>query len=183
MNSRRIAAHAAELPRLLSSPRGTTLLARMLGWSFVLPLLKALLPLPRLVRLMHTEPRHAHRDLRREELIVRLSRWVFRSRPRNLRDNCLERALVTYRYLGGTGAHPELVVGLSRSAQRTIGHVWVTVDGHPVHDEPEGLERFASILVFGSDGERLSTGRSIPGDGSTEATTQTPPLPPAERPR
>jgi hypothetical protein len=136
----------------MSAPSDAWLLARMLGWSAVLRFGKFALPLPRLVRLMRLSSRRTVRDSRREATIAGLAAWVFKTRPPGSRDNCLERALVTYRYLSGAGADPELVVGLSQPDERLLGHAWVVVDGQAVHDEPETLRRYATLLHFGSDG-------------------------------
>jgi hypothetical protein len=77
---------------------------------------------------------------------------VFKTRPPGSRDNCLERALVTYRYLCQAGARPELVMGVARGEKGVHGHAWVAVDGHPVHDTAGELARFEPVLRFGSDG-------------------------------
>jgi hypothetical protein len=124
----------------------------MLGWSAVLPVAKFAIPLPRLVRLMHSRRRARSRDAEREATIAGLAAWVFKTRPRASRDNCLERALVTYRYLSQAGANPELVVGLTQRTEGALGHAWVTVGGRAAHDDPESLRSYATLLVFGSDG-------------------------------
>jgi hypothetical protein len=126
----------------------------MLGWWIALPLLKRATPLPRLVRFAHLDPRRTARDLEREAKVAALAEWLFKVRPRPARDNCLERSLVAYRFLGRLGAEPELVVGLGDKEEATVGHVWVTVDGHPVHDELEALDAYQALVVFGSDGRR-----------------------------
>jgi hypothetical protein len=130
----------------------------MLGWSAVLPLAKVAIPLPRLVRLMHVRSCGRARNPRREATIADLGAWVFKTRPRSSRDNCLERALVTYRYLGRAGAGPELVVGVTKPTEAASGHAWVTVDGRAVHDEPDALRDYAKLLVFGSDGAITGAG-------------------------
>ena len=122
-----------------------TLLARMSGWAVVLPALKFVLPLPRLVRLV-TPARPAQRDRAREQRVTRLAARLYRT-PRLGRDNCLERSLVTYRYLRRTGSEPTLVVGM-RAEDELRGHVWVTVDGHPVHDTTEFLAGFVPLMSF-----------------------------------
>ena len=124
----------------------------MIAWSAILPLAKFALPLPRLVRLMCSSGSGATRDCRREAAIAGLAAWVFKSRPASSRDNCLERALVTYRYLSGAGAEPRLVVGLAQPGAGPLGHAWVVVDGHAVHDEPGTIRRYSTLLVFDSDG-------------------------------
>jgi hypothetical protein len=144
--------HIASLRRSVSSPSEAWLLLRMLGWSAVLPLAKFALPLPLLVRLMRSSSGRATRDRRREARIAAIAAWVFKTRPPGSRDNCLERALVTYRYLSRAGAKPDLFVGLTQPGEDLLGHAWVVVEGRAVHDEPQTLRRYATLLVFGSDG-------------------------------
>lgn len=151
MRTRGIVAHVRRLRATVSSFADVWLLARMLGWSLVLPVLKRLVALPRLVALLHRDPGVPQRDPRREEVVAELSAWAFRSRPAESRDNCLDRSLVAYRYLGRAGAMPSLVVGIARG-EPVSGHVWVTVDGHPVHDDPERVAAFSVITAFGADG-------------------------------
>jgi hypothetical protein len=148
------ARHLAGLRALVSTRADAALLARMLGWWIALPLLKRATPLPRLVRFAHLDPRRTARDLEREAKVAALAKWLFKVRPRPARDNCLERSLVAYRFLGRLGAEPELVVGLGDKEEATVGHVWVTVDGHPVHDEPDALDAYQAVVAFGSDGRR-----------------------------
>lgn len=177
-------AHVRRLARIVSSPRDASLLVRMLAWSFSLPLLKRALPLPRLVGLMHSDTQADLRDGRREERIAALSEWVFRSRPRRSRDNCLDRALVAYRYLGGAGAEPTIVVGVARDSTAGIaGHVWVTVDGDPIHDDLATLADFATLTAFGADGRPVSTGAETQTDGPPATRSRKAPPPPAAPPR
>lgn len=151
---RRAARHVAALRGLVSKPADATLLARMLAWWIALPLLKRTTPLPRLVRLAQLDSQRTARDPEREAKVAALAEWLFKVRPRPARDNCLERSLVAYRFLGRLGAAPELVVGVGDKEQATVGHVWVMVDGRPVHDEPETLDAYEAIVVFDSDGGR-----------------------------
>jgi hypothetical protein len=124
----------------------------MLAWSAVLPLAKVAIPLPKLVRLMRPRNARRRRDRARESTIAGLAGWVFKTRPPGSRDNCLERALVTYRYLSRAGAEPELVVGIAGPREASRGHAWVRVDGHAVHDEPAALRPYAELVVFRSNG-------------------------------
>jgi hypothetical protein len=159
---RRAARHLSALKRLVSTPADAALLARMLAWWVALPLLKHATPLPRLVRFAQLDPRRTARDLEREAKVAALAEWLFKARPRPARDNCLERSLVAYRFLGRLGAEPELVVGVGDKEEATVGHVWVTVDGRPVHDQPETLDAYEAIVAFDSEG-RLRTARGSPG--------------------
>jgi hypothetical protein len=153
-------AHLRRLRQLVSTPQDVWLLARMLGWSLVLPMLKRALPLPTLVKLVQSGTQRDQRDPCQEKKLSALSEWVFRSRPRRSRDNCLDRALVTYRYLGRAGATPTIIVGVAKddTSSRTgvIGHVWVTVDGSPVHDDDERLAGFVTLAIFGANEEVVS---------------------------
>jgi hypothetical protein len=148
----RIRRHVSRLRNSVSTPSDAWLLARMFGWSIVLPIVKRTLPFPRLVRLMRPRKQTIQRDFEREAAITSLAAWVFKTRPPGARDNCLERSLIAYRYLSNAGAEPQLVMGVAKSMEGLHGHVWVMVDGRPVYDSPTTLERFETILVFRSDG-------------------------------
>lgn len=144
--------HLTRLRSAVRRPADAWLLAQILGWSLVLPVAKSLVSVPRLTQLMRTDPRARSRDPEWEETVVALTAWVFKTRPSNSRDNCLERALVTFRYLCRAGAQPEFVMGVGRGGEGVHGHAWVTVDGRPVHDKPAALAPFHPILRFKSDG-------------------------------
>jgi hypothetical protein len=122
---------------------------RMFAWALVLPVLKFALPLPRLVRLA-ASPRGRARSGERERAVAEHAARVYRRRRD---DNCLERSLVTYRYLGRAGADPRLVVGM-RASDR-FGHVWVTTDGTAVHDAPPFLSQLEPLFEFDAAGNRL----------------------------
>lgn len=182
----RVLAHVRALGGAVSSPTAAWLLVRMLAWSLVLPVLKRALPLPTLVALVHRDARGEQRDPLGEQRVVSLSEWVFRSRPRSSRDNCLERALVTYRYLGRAGAEPTLVVGIARDEgerKGLAGHVWVTVDGTPVHDDAERVAHFAAVVAFSAAGRAISTGAANPIVESRAGRPRTGTPPPEAPPR
>ena len=68
--------------------------------------------------------------------------------------NCLERGLVTYRYLSALNAEPVLVVGVSRESDRGVkGHAWVSVDGRPVGETAAEVAEFVRFMEFGTKGE------------------------------
>jgi hypothetical protein len=133
---------------------------RIVGWSLLLPLAKSVVSLPRLTMLMRANPRAIVRDPEQEQAVASLTAWVFKTRPPGSRDNCLERALVTYRYLSRAGAHPQLVMGVAGTGKPVHGHAWVTVDGLPVHDSPSQLAQFRPILRFESDGRMIRVAAS-----------------------
>jgi hypothetical protein len=119
----------------------------MTAWAACLPALKFLVPLPRLVALLTPAEQPERRDTEREQRVTRLASRLYRTAPRLSRDNCLERSLVTYRYLARAGSEPRLVVGM-RKQDELEGHVWVTVDDRPVHDTDDFLAGFVPIMSF-----------------------------------
>ena len=153
----RVARHALDLGKLVSRPEDALLLARMLGWWLALPALKRVVPLARLVRLVQLDTTGSARNPEREARVAALAGWLFKSRPRSARDNCLERSLVAYRFLGRLNARPQLVVGVGGEGGTVIGHVWVTVDGQPVLDAPASLEQYQPIVAFDADGDAVTT--------------------------
>src|SRR5206468_7627974 len=110
--ARRSLRRARALRAGIRSPADVWLAARILAWRAVLPLLKWLLPLPKLVRLMWAG-RERERQPAHERRVVYLARKLSGPGGDGRLDNCLERSLVTYRYLSAAGAEPELVVGMA----------------------------------------------------------------------
>ena len=135
----------------LRSPAGAWLLARMLAWRLVLPLLKRTLPLPRLVRLAARGQRA--RSAATPAQVVSVSHRLFGKRAPQSSD-CLERSLLTYRFLAEAGAAPEFVFGLQREGSEVVGHAWVLVGGAPVDETPEAVARYASVVAFDATGAR-----------------------------
>ena len=123
------------------------------AWSLVLPALKHLVPLPRLVRLMARDARGV-RSSETERLIERVAGRIYRQRRPG---TCLERSLLAFRYLSGTNADPRLVIGVRRNDRSVIGHAWVLVDGSPLYEPVEALDSFAPVVAFSSDGYATTT--------------------------
>lgn len=141
----------------IKSPADLLLVGRMLMWACALRLLKHVVRLPRLVRFVYQPAREVERDVRAEEHVTTLARWACRVLDWSSGGNCLERALVTYRYLSALNARPMLVVGVSTSAERKVeGHAWITVDGRPMGETPAALQRFAQVVRFGAEGRRVA---------------------------
>ncbi|MFN8065221.1 MAG: lasso peptide biosynthesis B2 protein [Vicinamibacterales bacterium] len=141
----------------VSAPRHAWLLARIAAWCVCVRLLKFLVPLPWLVALVRVAPDGARRDPREERRLVTLTRWASRATQWSSRGDCLERALVAYRYLSAANARPSLVVGMAvNETGNTRGHAWVTVDGLPVDDTAQTLEGFVPMITFGPDGRRAA---------------------------
>ncbi|MEA2403493.1 MAG: Transglutaminase-like superfamily [Thermoleophilaceae bacterium] len=132
------------------------LLGRMLAWRAALPVLKWALPLPRLVRLMAAPQAVDGRRPDRERAVAALAHGLSGPRGVAALDNCLERSLVLYRYLGRSGARPELVVGVGKRDESVAGHVWVLLDGEALYETPASLSEFAPIVSFDAEGRSLS---------------------------
>jgi hypothetical protein len=142
------------------SPSAAWLVVRMLGWALILPILKVRMPMERLVALMWTDARGdlQHRDPAGERQVARLSRISHLAITAGRRDNCLERSLIAYRHLAARNAGPLLVVGVRAGRQGTEGHVWVTVDGEPVHDQAADVATYQPLTVFGAHGRPQPVG-------------------------
>jgi hypothetical protein len=153
---------AARVAARVHSPGDVAMVARMLGWALVLPIIKHLVPIGTLVPLMRrsgSEPGGV-RDASREDQIVTLARWTCRLTRWSSGGNCLERGLITYRFLGAAHAQPSLAVGIGRGEDGEIrGHAWVIVDGKPAGESLASVGEFGSVLTFGPDGEQLRTSR------------------------
>jgi hypothetical protein len=121
--------------------------------------LKYAVPLPRLVALVRREPDGLPRVRREEARVVTLARWTSRVTQWSAHGPCFERALVTYRYLTAMNAAPVLVIGVlpgERAVGGSRGHAWVTVDGTPVEDSDDALDRFVPLVAFGPDGRPVA---------------------------
>jgi len=148
----------SRLRTVVSGPGELWLAFRMLLWAAVLPLLKRIMPLPRLVALM--APRHRRApDERRSAVVVTLARWAYKTGA--LRDNCLERSLITYRYLPAGNADSHLVLGVRKGDDGPPGHAWLTVRGEAVHDTEATLENLVPIVAFDLEGRRCPVPESI----------------------
>lgn len=149
----------------ITSPADAWLAARMAAWALVLPLLKRVVPLPRLVQLMVVPPKGADRDTARdtarERRVVALSRLLYAPLVR-ADIGCLQRSLLAYRFLGAAGARPSLLVGMRREGGEMHGHAWVTVDGEPAGEPAAWVGQFSPVLVFGSEGARAAAPTTNP---------------------
>jgi hypothetical protein len=129
----------------------------MLPWALALPVLKHRMPIPRLVDRMGVS-RSGPFDPAREQIVRQASWWASRVQVGRYPDNCLERSLLAYRYLTLAGADPRVVLGIGGGGEDISGHAWVTLDGHPVHDPPESLDRYRRLIELGAaDAQRTTT--------------------------
>jgi hypothetical protein len=135
----------------LRSPAGAWLLLRMLAWRLALPVLKRLVPLPRLVRL--AAGRRGTSPFTPAQ-VVSASHRLFRERAPSSGD-CLERSLLTYRFLLRAGAAAELVCGVRQGDSTVVGHAWVAVAGAPVDELPEALAAYSTLVAFDASGARV----------------------------
>jgi hypothetical protein len=144
----------------VTGPREIALVVRMSLWSCAIRLLKHVLPLSRLVDLVRREPNGRTRSRREEKRVVTLARWTSRLTQWSAQGPCLERALITYRYLTSMNAGPVLVVGVvpgERTHNGSRGHAWVTVDGVPVDESDDSLGGFVTLVAFGPDGRPIAS--------------------------
>jgi hypothetical protein len=130
--------------------RDLLLIARLLVWALLVPMLKRLVPLPNLARLMWVDRPSGTPNHERQKRIIRAARLVLRARPLGQDENCLDRSLVLYRFLSMEMLDPRLVVGVRRGPDAVKGHAWVTVDGRPVV-EPSVAE-YTPLAVIGPAG-------------------------------
>jgi hypothetical protein len=137
----------------LTGPGDVWLALRMLSWAALLPLLKRFMPLPRLAHLMWAG-RGGERSPKRERQVAALLTLIYRSGRSAPRDNCLERGLLSYRFLSEANADPRLVVGVARD-DPADGHVWVVVDGQATRESETTLDRFVPLVAFGTGGESV----------------------------
>jgi len=149
----------ARLGSVISGPSEALLTARMLFWASLLPLLKRTLPLPRLVSIMVPRRRRRGPDPVREEVVVTVARWIYRTRA--LRDNCLERSLLTYRYLPAGDDDALLVLGMRSGDDGPPGHAWLTVHGVAVHDTDATLAQLVPVVAFDLEGRRRSASAAV----------------------
>jgi len=139
----------ARFRNVVQRPSDAALFVRMLGWAAVLPILKRRMALPRLVE----TARPASRAHARPETVIALARWVYR--VPGFTDNCLEKSILTYRYLPAGPNSYKLVLGVRRAeSEGPPGHAWLTIDGEPVHDTAEALADLVPIVVFDGEGRR-----------------------------
>jgi hypothetical protein len=133
----------------IERPSDVWLAMRMIAWALVLPALARLVPLASLApRVWHES---GASEARRAERVIVLAHAIY-GRRRPLRNDCLSRSLLTYRFLAEVRADPRLVVGVRRAGGGVDGHVWVTLGGRLVNESWVSLAEFRPIVVFGPRG-------------------------------
>ena len=131
------------------------LLLRVIFWRTLLPVLKRTVALQTLVRWMC--PRQLSRPRRDESCrrarLQTIRYFVSHAGRLAISENCLERSLMLYRFLGEVDANPRLVMGVRRDGGTTDGHVWIDIEGEPLLDST--TTRYSPVLVFEAGGAVL----------------------------
>ena len=146
-----------EAAHLRPTARELMLLAWLWGGAACVRALKYVVPLRILVALaragVRVRPSAAKTaQLRDAAVRGRLGRW-------RVPGNCLERSLVFYRLLLGSGAEPHLIIGMrpKSGAPRqpgAPGHVWIMVADVPVGASDDGEPPFMPVVAFDAAGRR-----------------------------
>jgi hypothetical protein len=134
----------------VTRPDDLLLALRMLGWRLILRPLKRFVPLSRLVPLVCRPRATESRRLGREARVLTLADRLCRGRL--ARGTCLERSLLSYRFLTEAGANPKLIIAVRREVDSFQWHAWVTRDGQPVHERAESLQAYIPVVVFDGQG-------------------------------
>jgi len=152
---RRLLGRLRRAASTIGSAADAILFLRMVGWALALRSLKVVMPIRSLVRLM-ASPSSARLTGRTRDRVVELADLAHRAAGMGLRENCLERSLIIFRYLGGTESSPHLVVGAKAGQGRVEGHVWVTVGEETVYHEAGHTDEYVPVTSFAADGTSLS---------------------------
>ena len=131
-------------------PHDLLLALRMLGWRLILRPLKRFVPLSRLVPLVCRPRATESRRLGREARVLTFAERLCRGRL--ARGTCLERSLLSYRFLTEAGADAKLIIAVRREDDSFHWHAWVTRDGQPVHERAESLNAYTPVVVFDGQG-------------------------------
>jgi hypothetical protein len=154
-SDRRWIARARRVASELARPGDMWLGVRILGWVGFVRIAKYAMPLGTLVRIVSPTPRPGLRDRHRERRIALFAGWAGRLIRPGTRGNCLERSLVSYRYLLRAHADPRLVIGFRRGEEGVLGHAWVLVDGQALSDSPGTIAEYEVAMSFDSSGRAL----------------------------
>jgi hypothetical protein len=140
----------------LSRPANCWLGVRFLCWAAFVRVAKYVVPLRTLVRAISPVSRDGARNAERERRIALFADWASRVvRPRS-QGNCLERSVVSYRFLVSAHADPQLIIGFRRDETGVLGHAWVLVDGRPLGESPSSVAAYEIALSFGGGGRPLT---------------------------
>jgi hypothetical protein len=135
------------------APRVATdfsLVAQLLAWRCVLPLVKHVVTTATLARLMWWPPAAPVNSRDRAQRVALVKELMATGGRLLLSTNCLERSLVVYRLLSRVDADPHLVLGVRKTGGGVAGHAWVQLDGEALGERNAG--DFDPIVAFGPDG-------------------------------
>ena len=137
--------------QIISHPHDAWLVIRLVAWSFVLPLLKRMIPLKKLAPWMWSRGgKSTDRDL--EQKIAAVVRWIYIFIFPN-EKSCLERSLLLYRFLSGCKREPCMVTGMRRTEDgKWKGHAWIEIDGIPFEEATTHTQDFRALILFGPEG-------------------------------
>jgi hypothetical protein len=149
----------------IEGPGDAWLLLRMVGWRIVLPLRTKVLPLPRLARMMWVGEPSRRASPQRDARITTLAHGLYGPWNTQTFNNCLDRSLLTYRFLSAAGAEPRLVVGFANDGGPVRGHAWITLAGQSLHEPDDVDEEFTPVVAFGRDGTPIPQDADTADDG------------------
>jgi hypothetical protein len=140
-----------------------TIAVRMWAWAAALRVLKRVVPLKKMVRLVHPGTSALERSPEFEHALETYMSTTA-AFPFRAPGNCLERSLGAYRLLCARNAHPELVIGVRYTAKQAVeGHVWVRVDGRALAERPEDVQSYTAVVTFDATGRQHA---SVTSNGS-----------------
>ena len=85
--------------------------------------------------------------------------WWLHAPIARLDRGCMQRSLLSYRFLGAAGAEPRISVGVRKEGNAVLAHAWVFVDGAPAGESLREITPFTPMLAFGPDGRQEQVAR------------------------
>ncbi len=112
------------------------------------PLLQRVLSLPALVRFYGGRPRRAvpSPDAAR---LAQLIRRLLQLNRAMFRPNCVKQSLLLLHFLRRAGRDASIFFGVSKTGENGLhGHAWVSLEGRPVAEAADPLQRFTVTYAF-----------------------------------
>lgn len=136
----------------VASPSDAAVVVSMLAWASALAVLKFVLPLPALVRLVGFRAPSGHESRARADRIISLIDRMYREGALSHDGTCLERSLLTFRFLARAHPGSRLTIGAREINGHWLGHAWVTVDDRAVSESLVPPGEFCPIVAFDANG-------------------------------
>ena len=135
---------------MTSRSRFANLRERMLAAiaTIIAPLALRILPLPRAMKLLDRGPRLASARAHPVVLAERVQRWMSHG-VLVWRSTCLTRSAVLYAMLRQHGYRPFLHLGVLGGQGDLEAHAWVSLDGRPIADADQNVQRYQRLYVHG----------------------------------